>query len=119
MNLNEDEHLDVCQSIEVGLCEQYELHPQLTDAQCIFALESAKIAIKKEFGYAKNEQVIAMEQTTGIISSCVAIGLERIDKVNNLTLKEYTNRLEKIRRSVKRHSKFGVRAYYEFVRNYV
>ncbi len=119
MNLNEDEHLDVCQNIEVGLCEQYELHLALTDLQCVFALENAKIAIKKEFGYAKNEQVTTMEQAQGIINWCVNVGLGRIDKVNNLTLKEYTNRLEKVRKSVKRHSKFGVRAYYEFIKNYV
>ncbi len=119
MNLSEDEHLDVCHQIETGLREQYELHPTLTDLQCVFALENAKIAIKKEFGYAKNEQVITMKQTQGIINKCVIIGLERIDKVNNLTLKDYTNRLEKIRKSVKRHSKFGVRAYYEFIKNYV
>jgi len=119
MNLNEDEHLDVCQSIEVGLCEQYELHPELTDKQCVFALENAKIAIKKEFGYAKTEQVTTMEQAQGIINWCVKIGLERINNVNSLTLKEYTKRLEKVCKSVKRHSKFGVRAYYEFVRNYV
>ncbi|VAW29630.1 hypothetical protein MNBD_BACTEROID06-1084 [hydrothermal vent metagenome] len=47
------------------------------------------------------------------------MGLERINNVNSLTLKEYTKRLEKVCKSVKRHSKFGVRAYYEFVRNYV
>jgi len=119
MDFNDDEHIDVCQNIEVGLREQYELHPELTDTQCIFALENAKVAIKKEFGYAKNERITNMEEAQGIISWCVTLGLERIDKVNNLTLKEYINSLEKIRKSVKRHSKYGVRGYYEFIKNYV
>lgn len=62
MDFNDDKHIDVCQNIEVGLREQYELHPELTDVQCIFALENAKVAIKKEFGYAKNEHITDMEE---------------------------------------------------------
>ena len=119
MDSNDDEHIDVCQNIEVGLRQQYEKHPELTDAQCIFALDNAKIAIKKEFGYAKNEQIKNTERTQGIISWCVSVGLERIEKVNNLTLKDYIGRLEKIKKSVKRHSKYGSRGYFEFVRKYV
>jgi hypothetical protein len=119
MDPNDDEHIDVCQNIEVGLKAQYENNPQLTDAQCTFALENAKIAIKKEFGYAKNERVTNMEEAQGIIQWCVDIGLARIDKINDLTLKEYINRIEKIRKSVNRHSKYGSRGYYEFIKKYV
>lgn len=119
MDFNNDEHLDVCQNIEFGLRRQYELHPSLTDMKCIFALDNAKIAIKQEFGYAKNERVITSEDTRGIVDWCVNVGLERIDKVNNLTLKEYVNRIDKISRSVNRHSKFGTRGYYDFIKNYV
>jgi hypothetical protein len=119
MDFNDDEHIDVCQNIEVGLRQQYEKHPELTDAQCLLALDNAKIAIKKEFGYAKNERVTNMEQAQGIISWCVSIGLERIEKVNNLTLKEYIERIEKISKSVKRHSKYGTRGYFEFIKKYV
>lgn len=54
MDFNDDIHLEVCQNIEVCLRLQYEPNPELTDAKCIFALENAKIAIKKEFGFAKN-----------------------------------------------------------------
>lgn len=46
-DLEDDEHLDVCQNIEVGLKRQYELHTDLTDSICIFALDNAKIAIRK------------------------------------------------------------------------
>ena len=116
---NNDEHIDVCQNIEVGLKVQYELHNDLTDSQCIFALDNAKIAIKKEYGYAKNERVVKSETTKGIIDVCIDIGKERIDKVNNLTLKEYINRIEKIKRSVKRHSEYGTRGYYEFIKRFV
>ena len=117
--LEDDEHLDVCQNIEVGLKEQYELHADLTDSICIFALENAKIAIKKECGFAKNERVTDHPLARGIIESCTAIGMERIGKVNNLTLAEYLARIDKIRRSVKRHSEYGPRAYYEFIKEFV
>ena len=40
-------------------------------------------------------------------------------KINDLTLKDYLNRIDKIRRSIVRHSEYGPRAYYEFIRDYV
>ncbi len=119
MDFNDDEHLDVCQNIEVGLKRQYELHAGLTDTLCIFALDGAKTAIKKHFGYAKNEKVSGHPLAKGIIDWCMDIGVERIGKVNNLTLQEYLGRIEKIKRSVTRHSADGKRAYYEFIRDYV
>ena len=118
-DFNDDKHIDVCQNIEIGLRAQYEQNPTLTDTQCIFALENAKVAIKKEFGFAKNERITSMDNAQEIIKWCVDIGKRRIDKVNDLTLKEYVDRLEKIRKSVIRHSKAGNRGYYEFIRNYV
>lgn len=116
---NEDPHLDVCQNIEFGLREQYDRSPSLTDAQCMFALDSAKVAIKQQFGYAKNERVNVLPGTEGIIDWCVAIGQERIGDASDLTLKEYVARLEKIKRSVKLHSAAGPRGYYQFIRQYV
>src|SRR5882724_8247368 len=88
MDFNDDEHLDVCQNIEVGLKAQYELNAELTNTICIFALDNAKIAIKKRFGYAKNEKVADHPFAQGIVQWCVSIGMERIGKVNNLTLSE-------------------------------
>ncbi len=119
MDINDDEHLDVCQNIEIWLREQYELHPELTDAKCIFALDNAKIAIKKEFGYAKNEKIAGSEEIQGIIAGCVSMGLERIGKINDLALRDYLARIEKIRKSVIRHSRNGRRGYYEFIRHYL
>jgi uncharacterized membrane protein len=116
---NNDEHLDVCQDIEVGLKREYEEWPALTDAQCVFALDNAKIAIKKEFGFAKNERVSQMAEIQGIINWCVRVGTTRIGQVNDLTLKEYVARIDKVRKSVKRHSTFGRRGYYEFIQQYV
>jgi len=118
-DFNEDEHIDVCQNIEVALKHEYENNPGLTDTLCIFALDNAKIAIKQNFGYAKNERVKAQPTIEGIINSCLEIGKVRIDKINNLTLKEYLKRIDKIQSSVKRHSSFGTRGYYEFIRKYV
>lgn len=118
-DLNDDPHLDVCQNIEFGLREQYDRSPSLTDTQIIFALDSAKVAIKQQFGYAKNERVNVLPGTEGIIDWCVSIGQERIGDASDLTLKEYVALLEKIKRSVKRHSEAGPRGYYEFIREYV
>ncbi len=42
-----------------------------------------------------------------------------LGKVNDLTLKEYIARLDKIKRSVKRHSAYGVRGYYDFIKNFI
>ena len=63
MQFKNDEHLDVCQNIEVGLKEEYENNENLTDIKTIFALENAKIAIKQEFGFAKNEKVSIDDDT--------------------------------------------------------
>jgi hypothetical protein len=119
VDFDDDEHLDVCQNIEVGLKRQYELHPELTDSICIFALDNAKVAVRKQCGFSKNERVSDHPLARGIIEWCITIGAERIGKVNNLTLDEYLARIEKIKRSVARHSAYGPRAYYEFIRNFV
>ena len=55
---------------------------------CIFALDSAKIAIKQQYGFAKSEKVTDHPLAMGIIDWCNAIGVERIGKINNLTLPE-------------------------------
>jgi hypothetical protein len=119
VDLNDDKDLDICQNIEVGLKSQYEQHLELTDSLCIFALENAKIAIRKQFGYAKNEKVTTHPLTKGIIDWCVAVGIARIGKDQGLTLPEYIARIEKLRRSVKLHSEYGTRGYYDFIRDFV
>lgn len=119
MDFYDDDHIDVCQNIEALLKLQYELHPQLTDSLCIVALDNTKIAIKQQFGFAQNESVSGLAEIQGIITVCVELGIERVGKVNALTLKEYVARLEKIKRSVARHMTYGNRAYYEFIKKYV
>ncbi len=119
MDLNEEMHFDVLQNIEIGLKHQYELHLDLTDSLCVLALGNAVIAIKKEFGYAKNETVLQHRLTAGIIAWCTEVGMNRINKVDNLSLKEYVVALNQVKRSVVRHSAYGVRGYYDFIRNYV
>jgi hypothetical protein len=120
MDFNDDDHLDVCQNIEVGLKEQYILSPELTDTMCVYGLEQAIIAIKKKADYAKNMKVSDDPSIQGIIEWCVQIGEERIGKLNNLTLEEYVARIKKIRKSVILHSSLGgKRGYYEFIKNYV
>jgi hypothetical protein len=119
VDFNNDDYLDVCQNIEVGLKQLYELHADLTDTLCVFALDAAKTAVKQRFGYAKNEKVTDHPLAQGVIAWCVSVGEKRIGKMNNLTLKEYLNQVDKIKRSVKRHSTDGQRAYYEFIKDYV
>jgi hypothetical protein len=119
MDFGNDPHIDVCQNIEVGLKAEYERHSGLTDTLCIFALESAKVACKHAFGFGKNETFSQTPETAGIVNWCVQVASERVGKVNNLTLKEFNARLDKIIRSVRRHSHDGQRAYYEFIRHYV
>ena len=118
MDFNDDKHLDVCQNIEAGLKREYERNPHLTDKLCIRALDNAKVAVKQKFGYARNESVTADSEGEGVIKWCVSVALERVDKVNDLTLKEYVARLEKIKRSVQLHSSARGRSYYEFIRRY-
>lgn len=119
MGFEDDEHLDVCQNIEYGLKEEYERNLNLTDNKTIFGLENGKIAIKQEFGFAKNEKVSIDEDTKGIIDWCISIGKKRINKINGLTLKEYVKRIDKVKRSVERHAKYGRRGYYKFIKDFM
>lgn len=119
MDFTNDAHLDVCQNIEVGLKAEYESHPELTDKLCILGLENAIIAIKQKFGYAKSEIVSTNPLLGGIIEWCVSVGMARIRIVNDLTLKEYVARIDKIKKSVNRHSAYGTRGYYDFIKEFV
>lgn len=119
MKFQDDPHLDVCQSIETGLKLQYDRHPSLTDVRCIFALENGKVAARQHFGFGKNEIVSRSSDIDGIIDWCVQVAGERVGKVNKLTRKEFNARVDKIIRSVRRHSQYGSRSYYEFIRNYL
>ena len=114
-DFNDDLHLDVCQNIEAGLMRCYRSNLQLTDSVCELALDHAKIAIKQHFGFAQNERVSQSEAIAPIVSSCVQIGVERIGKFNDLTLKEFVARIDKVKASVRRHSHDGPRAYFAFV----
>lgn len=114
-----DRFLDVLQNIEAGLKVEYENNENLTDIKTVFALDNAKIAVKQAFGFAKNEKVIIDEDSKGIIDWCVTVGKQRINLVNDLTLKDYINKIDKVKRSVERHSEYGRRGYYEFIKDFV
>ena len=119
MAFSDDAHLDVCQDIETGIKLVYDVDPGMTDAICMFALDQAKIAIKQQFGYAVNERVTRTPGAQALLAWFMTVGLGRIGKVNDLSLKDYVARLEKIRRSVARHAGAGERSYYEFIRQYL
>ena len=119
MSFSDDDHLDVCQDIEAGIKLVYDEDPAMTDAICMLALEQGKIGIKQQFGFAVNERVTKTPEAQALIAWFVMIGLKRIGKVNDLTLKDYVARLEKIRKSVAHHTGVNRRSYNEFVRKYL
>jgi hypothetical protein len=119
MGFEDDPFLDVCQNIEAGLKIEYEKNEHLTDRLTINALDNAKIAVKQVYGFAKNQKILVDEDTKGIIEWCITIGIKRINTISNLTLEDYLNRIEKVKKSVIRHSQFGRRAYYEFIKDFV
>ena len=114
-----EKYLEILNNNELGLKEEYEFNEALSDNKLIFALENAIIAIKKEFGYARNEKIVVDDDTKTVIDHCVIIGKYRISKSNEINLKDYVKCLEQIKKSVKRHSQDGRRGYYDFVKNYV
>ena len=115
MDFNDDEHLDDCQNIEFSLTREYDQNPSLTDSQCILALDSAKVAVKQHFGFAQNESFSRAPEIQGIIERCVTIATQRVGLINDLTLNDYVNRLEKIKHSVQRHLGTHPRSYYQFI----
>ena len=114
-DFDDDPHLDVCQNIEAGLMQSYRSNARLTDVVCELALDNAKIAIKQHFGFAQNERVSQSDAVAPIVAFCVQIGQARIGKINDLTLKEFVARIDKVKASVRRHSHDGPRAYFAFV----
>ncbi len=114
-DLTDDPHLDVCENIEAALMQCYRRDAKLTDLLCEFALDNAKIAIKQHFGFAQNERVSQSDSVAPIVAFCTQIGVMRIGKINDLTLKEFVARIDKVKASVRRHSRDGARGYFEFV----
>jgi hypothetical protein len=79
----------------------------------------AKIAIKKQFGFAKGEKVKADPSIQEIINGCVEVGPKYIGHTNKLTLREYVNLLKRLQRSTKFHFERGSRNYYNFMSHFV
>lgn len=119
MNFEDDPFLYVCERIERELCAEYELNAALTDTKCIFALDRAKIAVKQAYGFAKNENPAVDPSLQGITTRMVALARAVVDESNGPTLRDFTARIDKIARTVRRHSHDGNRAYFEFVRDYL
>jgi len=119
MGFNDDRFLDVCQNIEAGLKKEYERNASLTDSMCILALEAAKLAVKKGYPEGRFELDSVRPEFSGIVNWCVTVAQERIGDASGLTLPEYLTRIEKVKRSVRRHSREGRRSYYEFVRGFL
>ena len=119
MNADDDKYLDVCQNIEAGLVVEYERNGSLTDDRCAYALERAKVAVKQKFGYGANESCSVSADLQGIVDWCVSVATERVSESTGPTLKEFLARIDKVTRSVRRHSQDGNRSYYSFVRRFM
>jgi hypothetical protein len=119
MEFNNDFQLAVCQLIESGLSAEYDALPELTDALCVIGLDNSIIALKHEFGFAKNEAVRSHPAIDGIVAHVVDVGVGNIGEADGLTLKEFVALVNKVKKSVVLHSAFGPRGYYDFIRNYV
>jgi len=85
---------------------------------CIIALDNAIIGLKKKFGFAKNESVLSRPAIDGIVAHVVEAGSAGIDNAD-VTVKDYVAVINKIKKSVLRHSASGPRAYFDFIRHYV
>jgi hypothetical protein len=119
MSLPDKKQLALLKIIETELKTVYENDPKLTDSLCELALDNAKIAVKQQFGYALNETIRQTPASEGVIVLMTLLGKRIVEENPDITLKDFLNTLEKVKRSVARHSAEGKRAYYEFIRNYV
>ncbi|KJV05224.1 hypothetical protein VZ94_19780 [Methylocucumis oryzae] len=115
----EDTYLLLLMDIEADLVTEYERNPNLTDTQCIFGLENAKVAVKQRFGFGKSETIKRNPEIDNIINGCVQVANKYFGKIDGITLKDFITQIDKIMRSVRRHSEHGHRAYYQFVKDYV
>lgn len=115
----EDTYLLLLMDIETGLVGEYERNPNLTDSQCIFGLENAKIAVKQHFGFGKSETIKHHPEIDNIIEGCVQVADKYVGKIDNITPKDFITQIDKIIRSVQRHSEYGHRSYYKFIKDYV
>lgn len=117
--MDSKQELFLCQAIETGLSAAFSQDDGLTDGLCILALENAIVAIKQQFGFAKNETVHRHPTTDAVIDHVVGVGIATIGQVDGLTLKDYVAVVTKIKKSVIRHSALGPLAYFNFIKNYV
>lgn len=118
MYMDSNRELSLCLAIETGLAAQYHIKPELTDALCIIGLDNAIVALKQKLGFAKNEVVLSRPAIDGIVAHVANVGIDNVN-IDGLTLKDYVAVVNKIKRSVMRHSAFGPRAYFGFVKDYV
>ena len=119
MKFEDDLFLQVCESIERELVQEYTANPKLTDARCMYALDQSKIAVKQAFGYAANESAQVDSDLIGILNRCVSVAMLYVNQPDGPTLKEFLARIEKVSRSVRRHSQDGARSYFEFVQRFI
>ena len=105
--------------LESALVDEYRGNSQLQDLKVAMALDHAKVALKQEFGFAKKETVSDEWLIQGIIEKVKVIGCKWIADHEDIDVRCVVSLVDKVKRSVNRHSSHGLRGYYEFVKNFV
>jgi hypothetical protein len=117
--MNAEQELSLCQGIETELRMEYDKTAELTDALCAIGLDNTIIALKHHFGFARNETVLIHPAFAGIIDGISEMGITIIGNTEGITLKDFIAVINKIKKSVIRHSADGPSAYYAFIKQYV
>lgn len=117
--MNPDHELALLQAIETALADAYRADPDLNDALCVVGLDNAIIALKQAFGFARNETVLRRAGIDLVVAHVVKVGTDNISATGEPSLKDFIVLVNKVKRSVVRHSAFGPRAYFDFVSGYV
>ena len=115
MKFEDDQFLYICQEIESELCAEYRENPALTDERCIYALDRTKVIVKQAFGFSLNESSQVSPEIEAISRRIVGVAKKHINTNNGPSLREFSTRIDKISRSVRRHAKDGSRSYFEFI----
>lgn len=75
--------------------------------------------MKQRFGFGINESSRVSPELHSIVDWCVLVAVKRVNESTGPTLKEFLARIDKINRSVRRHSQDGSRSYYLFIREFL
>ena len=118
MKFQDDLFLHICQEIESELCKEYRANLALTDEKCLYALDRTKIVVKQAFGFSLNESAQLAPELASISARIVEVAKRHINTSGGPSLKEFSTRVDKISRSIRRHAQDGSRSYFDFIQEF-